>query len=677
MNQTDQILESDQLASLIQKDNFVGYVYSIDYDTAYIMTNDYWKGQANGIPHNCFLIAATFDPEHFGSVSESEKEVFLFRVIESAKLPQDDDMVRTKIDHYQQRTGVASEDTGRELDNITQNQLQFGGLKCRVLGTFYVKDNQLWLGSDLESYSSFGNLIVYRPRGNALNTIVNYINPIRLNDAAEQARQLGIEAELEPFNIGTVRYTSTTRLHRQTSSELVTVGIQPSDFLARRTAVLGMTRTGKSNLIKQLVSVVKRVSDSSGLPIGQIIYDINGEYANANEQDQGALSEVYESDSVRYRMVETPGFQDLRINFYEQITEGLSIIHRDIEGKGHNPVGYVGTFLNLSLEEPDSRDHSAHTRWQVKRAAYFVMLSRAGYGIPRDFSVRFTVSRGILGRVNAAAGRNLSDPNRGISLRDAATWFENARNANNDTTILSSSGNEWADDTLKVLLDMIVQAAGRGGFITGFRLLTPCTKYHAPNRRGEVSAEIYNHLREGNIVILDLSVGDPIIRENLSKRIASHIFNRSMQDFIEGRVPPNIAFYIEEAHNLIGKGMDITETWPRIAKEGAKYRISLIYATQEVSSMHPNILANTENWFITHLNNEREINELARFYDFKDFSKSLIRAQDVGFARIKTLSGPFVIPVQIDLFDPEAERLRVRQMREQSGTSEQSNSEDN
>ena len=127
---------------------------------------------------------------------------------------------------------------------------------------------------------------------------------------------------------------------------------------------------------------------------------------------------------------------------------------------------------------------------------------------------------------------------------------------------------------------------------------------------------------EGKIVILDLSVGDATLRDKISKQIAQVIFNKSMGYFIEGKTPPNIVIYIEEAHNLIGKDMDLTETWPRLAKEGAKYRISLVYATQEVSSVHPNILANTENWFISHLNNEKEINELL-VYDFSDFSKSL------------------------------------------------------
>jgi DNA helicase HerA-like ATPase len=152
-----------------------------------------------------------------------------------------------------------------------------------------------------------------------------------------------------------------------------------------------------------------------------------------------------------------------------------------------------------------------------------------------------------------------------------------------------------------------------------------------------------------------------MLRDRITKKIADYIFNKSMAYFTNAETPPNIVIYIEEAHNLIGKNMELTETWPRMAKEGAKYRIALVYATQEVSSVHPNILANTENWFVSHLNSEREIKELARFYDFADFSQSLLRSQDVGFTRVKTLSSPFVVPIQIDKFDPE--KIKSKQTR--------------
>jgi len=156
-----------------------------------------------------------------------------------------------------------------------------------------------------------------------------------------------------------------------------------------------------------------------------------------------------------------------------------------------------------------------------------------------------------------------------------------------------------------------------------------------------------------------LSVGDPVQRERLSKRIARHIFRSSMATFNTGRHPPHVVIYVEEAHNLIGRHEALTEIWPTIAKEGAKGRIAIVYATQEVSSIHPNILANTENIIVSHLNNHNEISELAKYYDFGDFAESIIRAQDVGFARVKTLSNPFVIPVQIDKFDPEMEKRRM------------------
>jgi len=69
------------------------------------------------------------------------------------------------------------------------------------------------------------------------------------------------------------------------------------------------------------------------------------------------------------------------------------------------------------------------------------------------------------------------------------------------------------------------------GIYSRFRLLQPFKDYHAPNRTTDVCDEIYHHLVDGKIVILDLSVGDPVQRERLSKRIAQHILRHSMATF--------------------------------------------------------------------------------------------------------------------------------------------------
>ena len=652
----DELTSQGPLPSLVHRDWFVGWVYAIDYTHSSVMTNDLWKSRVGGVPMNCFLTAATFDPTAYSQVPVPEQEVILLRVIDSAALPQDDDVVRTKIDFYQSRQDVFEDGTESGLDDLTQNQLQFGGLRCRVLGTFYLQDGPLTLGSDLESFASASSLNVYKPVGLALSTIVNYFDPQRLAAARDQAKGMGVEAITSPFNVGVVRYTSTRRLSEAPPNEPVKVAVQPIDFLARRTAVFGMTRTGKSNTNKQLVRVVKRVADEAEVNIGQVIFDWNGEYANPNEQDEGAIANVYPDDTVLYRLLPTEGFEPLLNNFYVQLEEGFQVIREVLRAQGGTQADDVNQFLNTTFDQPDrAEDPGEYRRWQVKVAAYRSMLYLAGYEPPERLTVQFEANQAVRQAVNTAGDETFRNPATGLDLPAAARWFLAARQADGQNRQLrsASSNKPWMNDDTRAIVNMMARRNTSDSFIRGYTVLVSARDYHDPSRTNEVGDEIYSRLSDGDIVILDLSVGPAFIRESTSLRIAEVIFNRSMRTFVKGANPPNIVIYVEEAHNLLGKGLDITDTWPRIAKEGAKFRIGLVYATQEVSSIHPNILANTENWFVSHLNNEREVRELARFYDFDDFTDSLLRAQDVGFARVKTLSSPFVVPVQINKFVPQ------------------------
>lgn len=661
----DNLIDQDPLLKLVQPDNFIGWVYSIDYDSALVVTNDAWKAKVNGIPHNSFLVASSFNPSNYASTSSMDKEVILLRVIGTCKLPQDDDMIRTKIDNFQNQTGVFLGEDEKGYDPITQNRLQFGGLKCRVLGTFYMKNSELNMGSDIESFSVSMRMGVYMPKGDALSLIVNYVDPIRKNRFKEELSSLGIKNELSPFEIGTVRYTSTDRLHRANELDRIALHIQPSDFLARRTAVLGMTRTGKSNMIKQTISVVKNIADNCDLPIGQLVFDINGEYANANKQDNGSISDIYAEGCERYRMIPTEGFSHLLNNFYSELQEGLTVLGELIKENKKDGSADIDTFLGMSLEQPDPiEEPGEYKRWEVKISLYKTLLKRAGYSYNGNFFVKFEANKKIKEAVDAVINNNVEpgsevhlDPKNSLNYEEALKWFSAARTANKDKKITgklkSSSGSNWFDEEGVAMLNLLVGLNNNDAYIRGFRTLECGRPYHTPHRTNDVCEEIYQHLINGKIVIIDLSVGQAQLRDRLGKKIAKYVFDSSMNCFTRGESPQNIVIYIEEAHNLIGRNMDLSETWPRLAKEGAKYKIALVYATQEVSSVHPNILANTENWFISHLNSEKEISELAKFYDFADFKQSLLRSQDVGFSRVKTLSSPFVVPIQINKFDPE------------------------
>lgn len=653
--------------------SFVGYVYNLRYDECFVQTNDAFKHCVNGLPHNSFLLAAGFDPARFDAAPKIDQEVVLLRVLGPAPLPQDGDMVRTRIEHHQRRreTERLPGDVNDGLDPMTASELQWGGMRCRVLGTFFMEDGQLRLGSDIENFMSLSRMRAFKPRGASLELIVNHVNPEVRAKARDEAIKAGFKDTPKPIDMGTVRYTSTARLHRGTGEPLVKVQIQPADFLARRTAVLGMTRTGKSNTVKTTVSAVALAAMKSDIRVGQLIFDVNGEYANANHQDDGSsIADVF-PNTVRYRAIETAGFEDLRTNFYSECAQALGLIQALF--KAEKSPAFSGqdldAFMAATLEEPDKADHGDHQRWERHMSTFQCILARAGFRQPAGQKIRVPRSKTLVKQLtdwgNAQNPPVVVTPPAAdaVAPNDACEWFDKIRNINleikagqgtSQIGLRSSSGGAWVDPMLEAMLNMLARTSSRKQPIGGWRAITKYTDYHSPRRSADVTDEIIDHLDNGKIVILDLSAGPVEIREVLSERVARQIFERQMRTMNGGRVPQNVVLYVEEAHNLVGKRSELTSTWPRIAKEGAKAKIAFVYATQEPSSVHPNILANTENWFVTHLNNDDELKTLGKFYDFSDFLTSLKSAQDVGFARIKTLSAPFVIPTQINRFTPAA-----------------------
>lgn len=501
---------------------FVGRPFRLTYSRADILIADAWKQRAKGIPQGCFLLAY-YDNE---PNDQSNAEAILLRVIQPTRLPTDQEVISSMVEYYKDdiRTGTNQRS---QLDTFTRYEFSFSGLECSVLGSFYIDEqNRTRFGADLENFYSAHNYSVIKPSPNILETIVNY-------------RENGAPGGSGDIKIGKVRYSSSRRF--QQTEEDIPVYVQAPDFAGKRTALFGMTRTGKSNTVKKIIQACVEMSNNAPLkldqdsespeevlnpltednnpkyPIGQIIFDINGEYANPNLQDRGtAIFDLYKENTVRYSTVAKPGFLEMKVNFFSEVESGFELI-KAYPTIADDNTRFVMNFKSVDLSQPEdyNTNHSASARYDRRLAVYLCCLFRAGFQPPRNFQVRFTANKDVRNAVQQDV-----DPSRGMTLEAAANWWENLWNVYNEASVFQNyrqqNGHEWADDDLKSLLGMLTRRSIPGGAMhNGFRVLKPVKDQHTSTAQMPYDQDILDKLRKGEIVIVDLSLGDPKIQTKL------------------------------------------------------------------------------------------------------------------------------------------------------------------
>ena len=677
------------LGALLQSAQYVAEVVSIAYETAKIQIHDHERRKVGGIPALSFLVASRLSPP-LATVDPAEEDssVILLRVMDATELPNSREAEGVRVETARSVSGEIDRhwDSDSAMDADTRVLLGYAGVRCRILGTFFLEADHhapkgfaLRFGSDISNYYPNRGLKVYRPVDDALESIVNYV---RSADLMEMPSTMNV-------SLGEVRYAST---HRTGQRVNVPVRIYPADLLTQKTAVFGMTRMGKSNTVKIIAQSVydlrgKEEAGTAGasLRIGQLVFDPDGEYANQNVQDAGALKNVWKSSGhpqgeevTTYGVVDHPNDPDrklMRLNFYRNgdLQTGKEIIDDLNAGDG---TKYMSNFRNVQFEVPPEDDHSARVRHDRRVLAYRTLLHKAGFK-PSESDAPSTSSSGksLFSKKLLNAMKNSPDDERNSDYAHSAGVLENARptwpqlaeamknlrdfihdkkksgyQEFNEEYAASSATGAWADDALSNILEMF-------NYPNGSRAVGKALPYHSNTVSSDFADDVYEDLRRGKLVVIDQSTGDPQLNQESADRIMWKVFQGNQQLFREGKKPPHVLVYVEEAHTQLPseREADLGNVWVRTAKEGAKFNIGMVYATQEVSTIQRNILKNTANWFIGHLNNTDETRELRKYYDFADFEQSILRAQDKGFLRVKTLSNPFVVPVQVRRFSVSGE----------------------
>ena len=628
------------LTALINQECYpVGAVYKLDYDSAVVLTDDFKKHMAGGIPRGGFLIAAAGTNTADGFVLE-DQEVILLRVRSTAGLPNESELVQTRLAVVRDAgaSGVGFDDV---TDVLTRNELQQSAFDCEVVGTFYTESDErnapIQFGADIDNVVVSAKYQVFLPSPQVLSWLVSYPGPANPNDA---------------LAVGHVRFAATRRKAHLSGIDTAEVRVDVADFVGRKTAVFGMTRTGKSNTIKTLVTAVHQYGSEHHKLIGQLVFDPQGEYANVNPQDGTGLRLLGDDDtSVRiYKVEPNPADErekPLRINFYDrEVLEAAWSLVSDATAPVN--TNYGKSFRSAALTEPDPDDRSAHSRWGWAMVAFYGLLAKCGFQcatLPQDLIIAAPAAptdqfiaghAGMLSQSGRAGRYRVHSP---AAARAFAEWVgENP-----------ADYPKWHDTENCHFLD-IYGVYKYTGITSAIRTIRA---FHGAQSAGDVGEHLWQDMMAGRLAIVDLSSGNDTVAKTMSERIVTHLLNRAGERFRSDLEPVDMQIIVEEAHNLFERGgRDVADDpWVRLSKEAAKYRMGLVYATQEVTSVDKRILSNTSNWLVAHLNSDHETRELSHYYDFKVWAPSIMRAEDVGFVRMKTYSGKYIVPVQIAKFD--------------------------
>lgn len=677
--------DSNPLKNLFKKAPLVGHITEIDYQNACILSHDYNVQEAHYIPQGSFLLIRIDD------YTEGQRNhlfaAILCRVEQITYINQEN---KTHKEHAAQKLKDRNNAVLEQFsvnDKITQNHLAFYQLNCKILGTFYLDENDnLAYGSDGFSFSVAYIYEVFKPIGESLEQICNFVNSEKLKATEELLSDLQKDKleSVKPvsFHVGDIRYASSKINLKGTQGQnepKAHVQIFPTDFIKQKTGIFGMTRTGKSNTVKIIASSIGSLSKELNIPIGQIIYDINGEYANDNKQGKNLSKDalidtyIYSVDNLVLKSSTT--FKAALNNLYFHADYGIRIMQEGVKKQGKES-NYINNFMAIKDIEKNKltwlfwilllykSGYELPVKSGKKESCYYSPGNNGGFAwlLNNHEKAEFEKILLQLGSANNIEFKNFISPKPQNLNSPQHNWILKLNiqvidvlASKAETFVKAIENNVFFHIDQQTIAGFIVQAdlnSSSRYSMSGWQMLIPYTFSHCASGTGDDYRQaIYEQAQAGATIIIDFSIGDPFTRKYVADELMSYIFESQIQKFRENTHCPIINIYVEEAHNVLGAKANIDSLWPRIAKEGAKYNIGLLYATQEPSAIHPNILANTANFIVAHLNNDSEIRTVSEYADLGDFAAIIKKAEDVGFVRMKLLSKPYTLPVQIKKYE--------------------------
>lgn len=574
----------------------------------------------------------------------------------------------------------------RSIDELYKQELLFLGYRCRILGVCQTSSSgSVKYFSGVRSSPAFHALDVVIPDPQFLRSLIHSIAESSDNNGMSQIN----------FEIGFLKYGSNpddTEEYQIGTDRQVGVTYNVSNLLRKRTGIFGKSGSGKSNAVKTVIGMIAKEKPNAGI----LIVDTNGEFAMDNDQNDGFMDIFYESGQKNkvvlfsnknfsekvYKKYGTDSILPLKFDVFKNIKPSFEIVEANLDSGKKEPLYLTPWFAAISNEDEQSKIFSDQKNPGLVYGIYYKCLLNIGLKPVDEIHLGHDLTVGkeylnhqatILKRSQSVENKDkffdfseLEDGEKSEILKTKGiiqNKFDSKFLCRNVITMTEYA--QWYVDT------QMEEGSSLKPFselLTNSRRLYELAKFHTKDdqtkRSSSLGDSVFESLKANKIVILDLpSVKSMKIARSLSNHICSNVLAKA--SFMFGEESQRTLFnrfeaivVIEEAQNYLGKeevssGNSIYE---RLAKEGRKFHLGLIYVTQQPSAIDVSITSQTENIIAFHLSNEADCLVLNKIKDKFDLltCKFMKEESAVGLSYIYSEPyQPFVLPCQIKRFNKD------------------------
>ena len=169
--------------------------------------------------------------------------------------------------------------------------------------------------------------------------------------------------------------------------------------------------------------------------------------------------------------------------------------------------------------------------------------------------------------------------------------------------------------------------------------------------------EVFEHLKRGKTVIIDLSLKDNMDASIISTILVRKLFDNNKEEYTSDKPGGivNAVIFVEEAQNVLSEEFVKSNANPfvRVAKEGRKFGLGLVAITQRPSAISEEIRTQAENFFAFHMGNSDDIKALVKSnINYDGVISNFIQRETIrGNLYMVSSDQAFALPVRVSEFE--------------------------